>query len=174
VGGYFSPHTTPDRSSFDAWAGTIDLRLPMTRFFEMTANAHRGQALAGLGAGGYVNYYELYAGPAEIVHALDDVGGWTQLKANAGQRVELNFGFGTDNPFAKEVHAALSSLNALAIISSPPYPGLARNRSFFSNVIYSPSAYLLLSFEYRRLWTNYATGPTDFSDSIGIGAGYKF
>jgi len=51
---------------------------------------------------------------------------------------------------------------------------LARNRSFFSNVIYSPSAYLLFSLEYKRLWTNYGTGPTDFSDSIGIGAGYKF
>jgi hypothetical protein len=41
-------------------------------------------------------------------------------------------------------------------------------------VIYSPSAYLLFSLEYRRLWTNYSTGPTNFSDVIGIGAGYRF
>jgi len=174
VGGYFSPHRNGDGDTFDAWAGTMDLRLPFTRHFEIAANAYRGQALAGLGAGGFVNYYYLYNGLVETAHALDDVGGWTQLKAKAGERVEINAGFGTDNPFAKEIHAALSSLNTSSAQSSGSYPGLARNQSFFSNVIYSPSAYLLFSLEYKRLWTNYATGPTNFSDSIGIGAGYKF
>jgi hypothetical protein len=168
VGGYFSPHRNGDGYTFDAWAGTMDLRLPLSRNFEMTANAYRGQALAGLGGGGYVNYYYFYEGSNEYAHALDDVGGWTQLKARAGRRVELNAGFGTDNPFAKEIQAAISPSVA------SPYYGLARNRSFFSNVIYSPSAYLLFSLEYRRLWTNFSTGPTNFSDVVGIGAGYRF
>jgi len=168
VGGYFSPHRNGAGDKFDAWAGTADVRLPLSRYFELTANAYRGQALAGLGAGGYVNYYYIYEGSNETVHALDDVGGWTQLKAKAGQRVEMNAGYGTDNPFAKEIRAAVYSQN----ISN--YPGLARNRSFYSNVTLSPSAYLLFSLEYRRLWTNLNTGPTSFSDVIGIGAGYKF
>lgn len=168
VGGYFSPHRISDGQSFDAWAGTMDLHSPLARYFEVTANAYRGQALAGLGAGGYVNYFYQYVGYTQIARALDDIGGWAQLKARAGQRVELNAGFGTDNPFAKEIHADLSSSDTTY------YPGLARNRSVFSNVIYSPSAYLLLSLEYRRFWSNYAVGPTYFSDSIGIGAGYKF
>jgi uncharacterized coiled-coil protein SlyX len=174
AGGYFSPHRTADGNRFDAWAGTMDMRLPLGKYFEVTTNAYRGQALAGLGAGGYVNYYDLYSGSTEIAHALDDVGGWAQFKARAGQRVEMNVGFGTDNPFANEIHAALLSTNGSSETSSSSYPGLARNRSFFSNVIYSPSAYLLFSLEYKRLWTNYAAGPTYFSDSIGIGAGYKF
>jgi hypothetical protein len=173
-GGYFSPHRTGYGDNFDAWAGTMDLRLPLTSHLEMTANAYRGQALAGLGAGGYVNSYYLYAGSTEIVHALDDVGGWAQLKARASQQVELNTAFGIDNPFAKEVHDASSSLNASSGTSPYSYPGLARNRSSFSNVIYSPSAYLLFSLEYKRFWTNYATGSTDVSDSIGIGVGYRF
>ena len=168
VGGYFSPHRTEDGYTFDAWAGTADVRLPLSRFFELTANAYRGQALAGLGAGGYVNYFHFYEGADEYVHALDDIGGWTQLKARAGQRAELNAGYGTDNPFAKEIQAA----------APPPdgsyYLGLARNRSFYSNVILNPRAYLLFSLEYRRLWTNFSGGPTNFSDVIGIGAGYKF
>ena len=84
VGGYFSPHRNGEGDSFDAWAGTMDVRLPLTRHFEMTANAYRGQALAGLGAGGYVNYYYQYAGSTEIVHALDDVGGWAQLTGQGG------------------------------------------------------------------------------------------
>lgn len=168
AGGYFSPHQTAGGDRFDAWAGAMDLRLPLTKRFEMTANAYRGQALAGLGGGGYVNYYYEYAGTTEIVHALDDVGGWAQLKARTGQQVEMNAGYGTDNPFAKEIQAAISSSGTTY------YSGLARNRSFFSNVIYSPSAYLLFSLEYKRLWTNYGTGPPAYSDVIGIGAGYKF
>jgi hypothetical protein len=168
VGGYFSPHRDMYGDHFDAWAGTIDLRLPLTRYFEMTTNAYRGQALAGLGGGGYVNYFFQYVGLTGSARALDDVGGWAQVKARAGQKVEMNAGYGTDNPFAKEIQAALSSSEAVS------YPGLARNRSFFSNVIFSPSAYLLFSLEYRRLWTNYSNGPTNFSDIIGIGAGYKF
>ncbi len=163
AGGYFSPHRTADGDRFDAWAGTLDLRLPLTRHFEITANAYRGQALAGLGGDGYVNYLYQYIGSTEIVRALNDAGGWAQLKARAGQRVEINTGYGTDNPFAKEIHAAALS-----------YPELARNRSFFSNAIFSPTAYLLFSLEYRRLWSNFNTGPTNFSDVIGIGAGYRF
>jgi hypothetical protein len=168
AGGYFSPHRNAAGDLFDAWAGTMDLRLPLTRMFEMTANAYRGQALAGLGAGGYVNYYNQYAGANEIARALDDIGGWAQLKARAGQRVEMNGGYGIDNPFAKEIYVAMASTDTMT------YAGLARNRSFYSNVIYSPSTYLLFSLEYKRLWTNYSTGPTSFSDSVGIGAGYKF
>jgi hypothetical protein len=167
AGGYFSPHRTGYGDRFDAWAGTMDMRLPLTRNFELTANAYRGQSLAGLGGGGYVNYYYYYEGSAYSVHALDDVGGWTQFTAKARQRVEMNAGFGTDNPFAKEIFQAMSS-------SYSTYSGLARNRSVFSNVIFSPSAYLLFSLEYRRMWTNYNSGPTDFSDVIGIAAGYKF
>jgi uncharacterized coiled-coil protein SlyX len=174
IGGYFSRQRNSYEDRFDAWAGTIDLRLPLTRYFELTANAHRGQALAGLGAGGYVNYYYQGVGATQFAHALDDVGGWTQLKAKAGLRVEMNAGFGTDNPFAKEVKAALLYMNGPSDATSYSYPGLARNRSFFSNVIYSPSSYLLFSLEYKHLWTNDATGPTNFSDSIGVGAGYRF
>ncbi|MFY9853000.1 MAG: hypothetical protein WAK26_03875, partial [Terracidiphilus sp.] len=163
VGGYFSPHRTLEGDRFDAWAGTVDLRLPLTRHFEITTNAYRGQALAGLGGGGYVNYLYQYFGSTEVARALSDAGGWTQLKARAGKRVEMNTGYGIDNPFAKEIQAAALS-----------YPELARNRSFFSNAIFSPSAYLLFSLEYKRLWSNYNTGPTNFSDVIGIGAGYRF
>lgn len=168
AGGYFSPHRALDGDTFDAWAATMDLRMPLSRQFEMTANAHRGQALAGLGAGGYVNYFDAYVGSNAFAHALDDVGGWAQLKARAGQRVEMNTGYGTDNPFAKEIRASG------AWSGGSTYPGLARNRSFYSNVIFTPSAYLIFSLEYRRLWTNMSTGPTNFSDVIGVGAGYKF
>src|SRR5208337_276820 len=94
AGGYFSLHRTGNGSTYDAWAGTMDLRLPLGRNIAVTANAYRGQALAGLGGGGYINYYYYFKGSTELAHALDDVGGWTQFTAKAGQRVEMNAGFG--------------------------------------------------------------------------------
>jgi len=49
AGGYFSPHRSADGADFNAWAATMDLRLPIKKYFEVTANAYRGQALGGLG-----------------------------------------------------------------------------------------------------------------------------
>jgi hypothetical protein len=168
VGGYFSPHRTADKQTFDSWAGTADMRLPLTRHFELTANAYRGQGLGGLGGGGYVDYLYGYVGSKEVANALDDVGGWAQFKARAGQRWEWNTGYGIDNPFAKEINLSIAAPD------SGTYAGLARNRSYFGNVIYSPSKYLLFSLEYRRLWSSFAGGSTNPGDVIGIGAGYKF
>jgi uncharacterized coiled-coil protein SlyX len=166
--GYFSPHETGEQKRFDAWAGAVDLRLPISRHFAFTTSAYRGAALGGLGGGGYVDYVYVYAGTAEIAHALDDVGGWAQLKSKVGERLEFNTGYGVDNPFAREIHAST------IVPEYSTYSGLARNRSAVANVIYSPSSYLLFSLEYRRLWTNNAVGPTNFSDVIGFGAGYRF
>ncbi len=166
--GYFSPHETGDGEHFDAWAGALDLRLPMAKHLSLIANAYRGAALGGLGGGGYVDYVHAYAGSTEIARALDDVGGWAQLQSKINERLELNGGYGIDNPFSGEIHAST------AIPEYATYPGLLRNKSVVGNVIYSPSTYLLFSLEYRRLWTNYATGTASFSDVIGIGAGYRF
>jgi hypothetical protein len=41
-------------------------------------------------------------------------------------------------------------------------------------VIFSPSAYLMFSLEYRHLTSYPVMGPAAASDVIGLGAGYKF
>ncbi len=174
LGGYFNPLETDDNVRVDAWAGTIDLRLPVTRHFEMTANAYRGQALGGLGAGGYIDTVYQYVGSTETARALDDVGGWAQLKGKVNERLEFNGGYGIDNPFAYQIRETISIAPSASSTSPAVYSGLARNRSVFGNVIYSPSAYLLFSLEYRQLWTNYITGATISSNAIGVAAGYKF
>jgi hypothetical protein len=168
IGGYFSPHTTGNNVRFNAWAGTLDLRVPMGRHVELTGNAYRGQALGGLGGGGYVDYYYQNVQGRQVARPLDDVGGWAQLKGKVDERLQVNAGFGIDNPFAVGVREAAAAADASG------YQGLAKNRSAYVNVIYSPSSYLLFSVEYRKLWSNYVTGSPRASDVIGIGAGYKF
>ena len=131
--------------------------------FEMSGSLYRGAALGGLGGGAYKDY--LYAAGKAL--ALDDVGGWAQLKKHAGPRLEFNGAFGMDNAFSSQLREYVGS-------SSTGYQNLARNQTFFANAIYSPSAYLLFSLEVRHIATTPVTGAPANSNVIGIAAGYKF
>jgi hypothetical protein len=169
VGGYFSPHRTTDGLRFDAWAGTMDYRLPLPGSLELSGSFYRGQALGGLGGGGYKDYLYISSGNRDFVHPLDDVGGWAQIKKRAGERLEFNAALGLDNVFASELrpYASVSTGNF-------SYQNLARNKTFFANVIYSPSAYLLFSLEYRRIQTAPIMGAGVNGNVFGLAAGYKF
>ena len=166
-GGYFSPHQTIDGIRFNAWAGTVDLRLPLPARLELSGSGYLGQALGGLGGGGYKDYAYRTDPSGVFVQALDDAGGWTQLKQRLGQRLEWNAAFGLDNVFAGQ-------LRPYASAAAAPYQNLARNRTATGNVIYRPSAYLLFSFEYRHLESAPVIGPASSANIFGIAAGYKF
>lgn len=169
LGGYFSPHRTSGGTRFDAWAGTADYRLPMPARLELSGSFYRGQALGGLGAGGYKDYIYNSTVKNLPLRALDDVGGWTQLKERVGERLEFNAAFGIDNLFASQLRPYYDeSAGDLS------YKNLARNKTYFTNIIYSPSAYLLFSFEYRRLSTSPIMGSSVNGNVWGLAAGYKF
>jgi hypothetical protein len=169
VGGYFSPHLNPMGRRFDAWAGTLDAKLSLPWRFSFTGSFYRGVALGGLGAGGFKDFG--YAvDPASGDHYFrpyDDVGGWVQLKEKLSERLEINAALGLDNVFANQ-------LRPYAVPGGTSYQNLARNRPFTGNVIYSPSAYLLFSLEYRHLESSPITGSPAGSNIIGLGAGYRF
>ncbi|AFL87501.1 hypothetical protein Terro_1191 [Terriglobus roseus DSM 18391] len=167
VGGYFSPHRTGTGRRFDAWAITADARLPIGKHVEITSNVYRGAALGGLGGGGYVDYFYLDPQTAERAYALRAAGGWAQLKVKPSERLQFNGGFGIDNPFGSDIRLVRAT-------PSTAYSGLTKNRSAFGNVIFSPSAYLLFSVEYRRLWSDYLDGIPQHADNIGVSAGYRF
>jgi len=130
-------------------------------------SAYRGQALGGLGAGAYKDsVYSVYDGETYF-RTLDDMGGWMQAKQKINQRLEFNEAFGIDDVPAYQ-------LRPYAIAGPSSYYDLARNRTFTSNVIFRPSAYLVYSIEYRRIESSYVNSPTAWSDVIGIAAGYRF
>jgi hypothetical protein len=170
LGGFFAPHRTSGGTDFDSWAGTLDLRQPLPGRMELAGSFYRGQALGGLGGGAYKDYL---AGtnpnnPAiKYFQVLDDVGGWAQWKLRASDRLEFNGAFGIDNVPAGQVRPFTGSSTAI-------YQNLARNRTFTGNMIFSPSAYLLFSLEYRHLESSQATGQTTPGNTLGIAAGYKF
>lgn len=171
VGGYFSPHRTPDHLRFDAWAGTLDLHVPLTHGMHLSGNFYRGAALGGLGAGLYKDYLEVAGPTGNLAMPLDDVGGWFQFRKTFGERLEFNTAFGMDNLLASPLRQAVAHAAAEYTTS---YQNWARNRTFFANAIYSPSAYLLFSFEYRRLATAPVTGTSWNSNIYGVAAAYRF
>lgn len=169
-GGYFSPHRTISGTNFDAWAGTLDYRQPLPARLEFMGSFYRGQALGGLGGGGYKDYGyrpDLDEPGNFYFREFDAVGGWAQLKERFSERLEFNGAFGIDNVPATQLRPYADAYTSY-------YQNVARNRTFTGNVIYSPSAYLLFSLEYRRLETSPVNFPTAVSNIIGVAAGYKF
>ena len=170
IGGYFAPHySTVLGHGFDSWAGTLDARLLLPARLEFSGGFYRGQALGGLGGGAYKDF--AYKSDPEsggyYFRPLDDVGGWAQLKEKLSERLEFNAVFGIDNAFADE-------LRRYAVPGGATYQNLSRNQTYTGNVIYSPSAYLQFSLEYRHLESSPVIGPPAASNIIGLGAGYKF
>jgi hypothetical protein len=170
VGGYYSRQSYPGNQSVDSWAVTTDWRTPISSHFELSGEGYRGRALGGLGGSVYkdvlfgtdpvsgLNYYE----------GLDAVGGWTQLKAHFSQSLEANAGIGLDNGFAEDFHAIILPPTASATQLR------ARNRMAFGNVIFRPKTYLILSPEYRRIWTWPIYGTRSTADIFTLSAGYQF
>jgi hypothetical protein len=168
VSGYFASHRTSSTSiKYESWATAADLRFPVLRFSQLTGSAYFGAGLGGLGGGTYKNAVLRNVLGEQYFQVLDDRGGWLQWKQKAGERLEFNEAFGIDNVPANQ-------LRPFAISTPISYYNLARNRTFTANVIFSPSAYLLFSLEYRRIASSYVTAPTQSSNVVNIVAGYRF
>ena len=170
IGGYFAPHYSSLLGhGFDSWAGTLDAQTFLPARLQLTASFYRGLALGGLGGGAYKDFGYLADTDSNSYYfrPLDDVGGWAQLKEKVSERVEFNAAYGIDNAFANE-------LRPYAVSGGSMYQNLARNQTYTGNVIYSPSAYLLFSLEYRYLESFPVVGLPAQSNIIGLGAGYKF
>ena len=168
IGGYIAPHVSTGGVPFNAWAGTMDAKVPLGPHLEFTAAAYRGASLGGLGAGQYKDYIAgTTAAGQKFFESLDNVGGWAQLKQTVNERLQFNEAFGTDQDFARQLRPYVGT-------SSGGYLDFARNHTITGNAIYSPSAYLLFSFEYRRLETAPVTGRLWVSNVYGLAAAYRF
>lgn len=169
MGGYFAPHTSSFGPGFDSWAATVDARFSLPARLELSGNIYRGAALGGLGGGGFKDfgYNSNPLTNVYYVHALNDTGGWLQLKEKFSERIEFNAAYGLDDVFAGQ-------LRRYYVPGGSPIENLAGNRTYTGNVIYSPSAYLLFSLEYRHLNSAPVIGSSVQGNIIGLAAGFKF
>jgi hypothetical protein len=170
LGGYYSRQSYTNNQSVDSWAVTGDWRIPIGSRFEISGEGYRGRALGGLGGGAYKDVlFGAYTstGP-NVYRGLNATGGWTQFKTNFTHSLEVNASFGLDNAFANDFHELVLPPTTTATQLR------ARNNMIFGNLIYRPKTYLILSPEYRRIWTWPISGIANTADIFTLSAGYQF
>jgi hypothetical protein len=170
LSGYYSRQSYPYGNSLDSWAFTTDFRIPLTHLFEVSGEGYRGRALGGLGGG---VYKDVLYGTSPITHlasyrGLNAIGGWTQLKTRLGQSLEANAVIGLDDGFAGDFHTLIYPTTATEIQLR------ARNEMVVGNIIFRPKTYLILSPEYRRIWTWPIYGLANTANIFTLSAGYQF
>ena len=75
---------------------------------------------------------------------------------------------GLDDGFARDFHAVVLPLGA----SNTQLR--ARNKMVVGNVIYRPKTYIILSPEYRRIWSYPIAGPAGTLNIFTLSAGFQF
>jgi hypothetical protein len=150
-------------------AGTVDLTLPLGRFFGFTGFFYRGQAVAGLGGG--IGQSVLWSGdimdPSTVFHGLKAEGGWAQLKFTPRSNFEINGGYGQDNPFARDLRRYGPNGSYLGSL-------LSRNQSPFANFIYRIKSDVMFSLEYRHLNTTFLDAGSQRLHHVNAALAYSF
>lgn len=175
IGGYFSPQRYANGQSLDAWAATLDWHLPFTKYFMVSGEFYRGNAIGDLGGGVFKDVVGIYNKTEDetYVEGLNDVGGWSQIQLTPTRSLEFNAAFGIDNGFTGQLRTA----NPWSPTPPPApnyYETLARNRTIFGNVIYRPRAYLLFSLEYRTIGSWQVYGRPNTANIFNLAGGYSF
>jgi hypothetical protein len=168
--GYYSRQSYPGNESVDSWAATTDWRVPLGSRFEVSGEGYRGRALGGLGGGAYKDVlFGVYSATGlNSYRGLNAIGGWTQFKAHFSQQLEANASIGLDDAYANDFHEFVFP----PTITSTQLR--ARNKMVFGNLIFRPKTYLILSPEYRRIWTWPIYGVGRTADVFTLSAGYQF
>jgi hypothetical protein len=170
VGGYYNRQDYGFSRNVDGWAGMTDVELPLSRQFSLSGKVYRGRALGGLyGAFGQsVLFGGKPASAGTEIQAVNDVGGWAQLKYRPANKWEFNAAFGVDNPYASDVKYFYPYTQSYGD------PTLARNQGSFANMIYRPRSDLLFSAEYRHLRTYTITNGGNNAGQLNLMMGVLF
>lgn len=166
AGGYYSRQAYEDNHHLDAWAGTMDWKIPFTQHLELSGEFYRGRGIGGLGGGAFKDYAPF--ADDTIQRGLNAEGGWGQFKIKMTRSLETNFALGMDNAFAADLRGSDVEFE------NNDYMNLARNRTGFANVIFRPKTYLLFSAEYRNIYSWPISGQSNSNQSLGLAAGYLF
>ena len=169
LGGYYGRQNWGFGRGVDGWAGTMDVTVPLGKYFDFTGEFYRGRGVGGFGGG--VGQSVVLSGPemdpGTTIRGLNSLGGWVQVKYKPRANFEINFALGDDNPFAEQLRnfpATEAYYGAL----------LSRNFTPFVNFIYHVRSNVLFSAEYRRLQTYNLDSNTDTANQIGLSVGYIF
>lgn len=169
AGGYYTRQAWQFDHYSDGWAGMADWQIPLTSRFALSGEFYRGRAIGGIGGSGGRSV--LVNGDPTLaqteVNSLDTIGGWSQLKFKASEKLEFNAAFGLDNPTASEVRGASGTEMYVG-------PLFTQNRGGFVNFIFRPRSNLLFSTEYRHLQSLQLYGIDNTAEQVNLMMGVLF
>jgi hypothetical protein len=167
--GYYSRQSYTGRGG-DSWAATGDWRIPFGSFFELSGEAYRGRAIGGLGGGAYkdvVTGNDPVTGLATF-RLLNAGGGWAQAKVHLARMLEANGAFGLDDGFTRDFRSLVLPTGQTGAAFR------ARNQMATANLVFSPKTYLILSPEFRRIWTWPIYGAPATANLFTLSFGLRF
>ncbi len=166
---YFSRQDWAFQRHVDGWAGMADWDIALASRLSFSGEFYRGRAIGGLGGG--LGRSVLFSGnplnPASQIRGLNAIGGWSQLKFKASEKLEFNGAFGIDGSFAQDLRAFPDSQSYVD-------PTLARNRGSLVNFVYRPRSNLLFSSEYKRLRTSDIESSNYIAQQVNLVMGILF
>jgi hypothetical protein len=169
AGGYYARQVWGYDRMVDTWVATIDLLVPVTKYFQFSGEFYRGRGAGGLGGaiGQTIVSNKSFGNPTGSIYGLNSEGGWAQLKWKPRANFEMNGAFGQDNPFA-------SQIRLFPFVPSEYPEALTRTQNWFINFLYEPRSNVVMSFEYKRLNT-FDIGPEGYSsNNLNLALGYIF
>jgi hypothetical protein len=141
----------------DSWGAAVDYSLPFTKMFNLTGETYIGRAL---GIYDVALAEDVGAVGTPGGHGVLSRGGWSQAQFNLNKHWQVNVGYGIDQPSAHDL----------------PVGSRFRNENVFANFIYSLTANIQWSLEYRRLLSYYEDQPfeTGRANQFTLSAAYLF
>lgn len=170
IGGYYGRQNYGFDRNLDSWLISGDWSLPVTRWAAFSGEVYRGRAIGGLGGGIWQSaiFNTAALNPATQVQALNDIGGWSQLKLKANAKWEFNVAGGVSNPFARDLKTFATPSTIYA------FTPLARNSAVLANTIFRPRSNLLFALEYRHLRTTFLNGNNQQGNHVNLAVGVSF
>lgn len=151
VGGYVHRRPFALGRNVNSYALTTDWQIPLGQRFELSGEAFMGRAINLGEASGFRND-RLYAITGSLSNAATQMrgvfsnGGWAQLKYQARHDLDFNLAYGQDDPRNQDLRFGLFTTGTRF-----------KNQVASANFIWTLRQNFLVSLEYRRLWTDYAS-----------------
>jgi hypothetical protein len=169
VAGYYGSQKWSWDRNVDAWSGMTDWQIPILRRLSLSGEFYRGRAIGGLD--GAIGQTIVFGGDPSYattsIRGLNSAGGWSQLKFQLTPKLEVNGVFAEDNAFAGDIRGFATDANNFG-------PILGRNRGQLGNLIYRPRSDLLLSAEFRRLYTFPIYDSASVTNQVNLAVGVLF
>jgi len=144
-----------------------DWQIPFGERLELSGEAYFGKAnnlgeQSGMRADSYYALTGPIDNPATTIRGIHAFGGWAQLNLKARRNLDFNLAFGIEDPRNRDVFSDRRNLTLYF-----------KNQVTSANFIYQLRQNVLLSLEYRRLWTDYSAGRRR-NDHYNLTIGYLF